>query len=77
MVFKYTTSYLMMICYFNYAWLLVLGVGCRVSGVGLACATRRQADRQAGRQARRQQLACAMLGYGYGYGCGLPRAILG
>ena len=26
MVFKYTTSYLVMICYFNYAWLLV-GVG--------------------------------------------------
>ena len=37
MVFKYTTSYLMMICYFNYAWLLV-GVGCWVLGVGLACA---------------------------------------
>ena len=51
----------------------VLGVGCWVLGVGLACATRRQA----GTHARRQQLACAMLGYGYGYGCGLPRAILG
>ena len=81
MVFKYTTSYLVMICYFNYAWLLVLGVGCWVLGVGcwvlgvgcwvlgvgcwvlgvgLACATRRHAGRQAGRQ----QLACAMLGYG-------------
>ena len=62
MVFKYTTSYIMFKYYFSYAWLLVLGVGCwvlgvgcwvlgvgcRVSGVGLACATRRQAGRQAG-----------------------------
>ena len=37
MVFKYTTSYLVMICYFNYAWLLVgvgVGVGRRGVGVG-------------------------------------------
>ena len=39
MVFKYTTSYLVMICYFNYAWLLVLGVGCWVLGVGCRQAT--------------------------------------
>ena len=59
MVFKYTTSYLVMICYFNYAWLLVLGVGCWVLGVGCwvlgvgcwvsMCDT--PARRQAGRQA--------------------------
>ena len=38
MVFKYTTSYLVMICYFNYAWLLVgvgVGVGRRGVGVGV------------------------------------------
>ena len=33
MLFKYTTSYLVMICYFNYAWLLGYGYG--LLGYGL------------------------------------------